>query len=166
MNENKKKPILSRLPKTVTKGAKRLGRGYGSGKGGHTTDRGQKGQKARSKTSLLFSGRKLQKSLLRRIPLLPGKGKMKKKSPASVVVNLSDLNSLRAGSVVDQQRLIDAGLVRAGEAKRRGVKILANGKLEKKMKIKVPISAGAKKAVEEAGGEVVEESQSSKSETN
>jgi len=54
---------------------KRLGRGYGSGKGGHTSSRGQKGQKTRSKMHILFEGLKVKKSTLKKFPLLRGKGK-------------------------------------------------------------------------------------------
>ncbi|MFH1960896.1 MAG: 50S ribosomal protein L15, partial [Patescibacteria group bacterium] len=41
---------LSNLPKLKgsRRSAKRVGRGIGSGKGGHTSGRGNKGQKARS----------------------------------------------------------------------------------------------------------------------
>ena len=38
---------LNALPKTSARRAKRLGHGYGSGKGGHTSSRGQKGQLSR-----------------------------------------------------------------------------------------------------------------------
>lgn len=54
---------------------KRLGRGYGSGKGGHTSGRGQKGQKSRTKIHILFEGLKVKKSTLKKFPLLRGKGK-------------------------------------------------------------------------------------------
>lgn len=54
---------------------KRLGRGYGSGKGGHTSGRGQKGQKSRTKVHILFEGLKVKKSTLKKFPLLRGKGK-------------------------------------------------------------------------------------------
>ena len=40
--------------------AKRLGRGYGSGKGGHTSGRGQKGQKSRTNIHILFEGLKVK----------------------------------------------------------------------------------------------------------
>lgn len=70
---------LHELPKIVKKGKKRLGRGYGSGKGGHTVGRGQKGQKARGKIHPLFTGTKTKKSLLQRLPLLRGKGRLKPK---------------------------------------------------------------------------------------
>lgn len=58
---------------------KRLGRGYGSGKGGHTSSRGQKGQKSRRKMHILFEGLKVKKSTLKKFPLLRGKGKFKAK---------------------------------------------------------------------------------------
>ena len=38
------------------------GRGRGSGKGGHTTGRGHKGQLARERVHILFQGTKTKKS--------------------------------------------------------------------------------------------------------
>lgn len=67
------------LPAIKRKSKKRVGRGYGSGKGGHTSGRGQKGQKARGKISPLFEGTKVKKSLIQRLPLQRGKGKFKPK---------------------------------------------------------------------------------------
>lgn len=69
-----------RLPKVVTKRKKILGRGIGSGKGGHTSSRGQKGQKSRGGVHILFEGMKTKKSLIKRLPLMRGKGKFKPKS--------------------------------------------------------------------------------------
>ena len=42
MNESEQINLHS-LPKIAARGKKRVGRGYGSGKGGHTSGRGQKG---------------------------------------------------------------------------------------------------------------------------
>lgn len=70
---------LNELLRIVSKGKKRVGRGLGSGKGGHTVGRGQKGQKTRGKISPLFEGTKVKKSLIKRLPLLRGKGKLKPK---------------------------------------------------------------------------------------
>jgi ribosomal protein L15 len=64
-----------KLPKVVTKSKKRIGRGRGTGKGGHTVGRGQKGQSSRGKIGILFEGVKMKKSLLKRLPLARGKGK-------------------------------------------------------------------------------------------
>lgn len=69
--------ILHLLPAIVTKKGKRVGRGYGSGKGGHTVGRGQKGQKTRGKIGPLFEGTKNKKSLFQRLPVIRGKGKLK-----------------------------------------------------------------------------------------
>ncbi|KKU09324.1 MAG: 50S ribosomal protein L15 [Candidatus Woesebacteria bacterium GW2011_GWB1_45_5] len=63
------------LPKVVMKSKKRVGRGIGSGRGGHTSGRGQKGQRSRGKIGILFEGVKTKKSLLKRLPLMRGKGK-------------------------------------------------------------------------------------------
>lgn len=68
---------LNFLPKIVSRSHKRVGRGIGSGKGGHTSGRGQKGQKTRGKIPLTFEGTKIKKSLLKRLPVLRGKGKFK-----------------------------------------------------------------------------------------
>ena len=66
-----------KLEKVVVGTGKRLGRGYGSGKGGHTSGGGQKGQKARGSVNILFEGYKVKKSFFKRLPLLRGKGKFK-----------------------------------------------------------------------------------------
>lgn len=66
---------MIKLPKIVGKKLKRVGRGMGSGKGSHTSGRGQKGQKSRSGLHILFEGVKTKKSLLKRLPKLRGKGK-------------------------------------------------------------------------------------------
>ena len=66
---------MIKLPKVVTKSKKRVGRGMGSGKGSHTSGRGQKGQKSRGHIGVLFEGMKVRKSYFKRLPLLRGKGK-------------------------------------------------------------------------------------------
>ena len=83
---------LTNLKPTTVRGNKRLGRGYGSGKGGHTTNRGQKGQKARRSIHPAFMGTKNKKSLLQRLPLLRGKGKFKSLNEKAVIVSLDKLN--------------------------------------------------------------------------
>ena len=133
-------------------GSKRVGRGYGSGKGGHTAGRGMKGQGARSKVNILFEGTKVTKSLLRRLPLNRGKAKFKAK-PAPAIITVEELNALRAGSTVTKAALIEAGIVDAREAK-YGVKILEGGKLSKKLAVQIPTSKSAAKAIEKAGGTV------------
>lgn len=145
--------MLNQLPKIVTKSKKRIGRGIGSGKGGHTSSRGQKGQKTRDKIHPLFEGTKVKKSLIQRLPLQRGKGKLKPKAKP-LFLKLDRLNRLRAGSLVDVNVLVKEGIV-PQEALRRGVKILDGGILTKKLKVKLPITEGASKKIAKAGGEVV-----------
>jgi len=143
------------LPKIVTKSKKRLGRGYGSGKGGHTVGRGVKGQKARHDMPILFEGLKTKKSYFKRMPLKRGRGKFNA-SHGRVIVNLSYLNILKENVVIDIDLLIKEKIVDEKEAKKFGVKILGEGEIVKKLTIKLPISKSAAKKVIAAGGKVVE----------
>lgn len=145
---------LDKLPKTTVKGKKRVGRGYGSGKGGHTSGRGQKGQKSRSKIGLLFEGTKMRKSLIRRLPMRRGKNKFKSLKPKPIILNVKYLNLLKEGTKVSIEVLIKNNLVDK-EAKKIGVKILGDGDLKKKLFIMLPASKSAQKKIEKAGGKVV-----------
>jgi large subunit ribosomal protein L15 len=134
--------------------AKRLGRGYGSGKGGHTSGRGQKGQKARSSINILFEGVKVKKSFIKSLPLKRGKSKFKGGKKV-LVVKLADLNRLTAGSKVDLTSLIKNKIVDQEEARKYGVKILSLGKLSKRLNLELPISKSAAKQVEKLGGKIL-----------
>ena len=144
---------MTDLPKTVKRKKKRVGRGYGSGKGGHTAGRGQKGQKSRTNIGILFEGLKVRKSILKRTPQLRGKTKFKaRKKPA--ILNLSDLNVLPQGAKVNVETLVKHGLVREKYARKNGVKILGEGKLTKKLNVEVLVSKSAQKEIEKAGGTI------------
>jgi len=145
---------LNKLTKATTKKKKRIGRGYGSGKGGHTVGRGQKGFKARSKVGLLFSGTKMRKSWIKRLPFVRGKGKFKSHRPQPIIVNVKYLNIFKDGQKVTLKTLVKKGIVAKG-AEKTGVKILGDGKLEKKLTVELPVSQGALKKIEKAGGRVV-----------
>jgi len=142
------------LPRIVSKRKKRVGRGYGSGKGGHTVGRGQKGQKARESVSVVFQGVKVKKSLLRRLPLRKGKGKFKAK-PKPLILKLRYLNLFPSGSTIDLETLISKGLVKKDDALKYGVKILGDGEVEKKLIVNLPISKNAAKKIEAKGGKVL-----------
>lgn len=142
---------LNKLPKTTTKRKKRLGRGYGSGKGGHTVGRGQKGQKTRGKIKLWFEGG--QTPLTTRLPMHRGKGKFKAKA-GPVILNLRYLDLLPDKTQVDLKTLIKYKLVKEKDAQEFGVKILGGGELKKKLTISLPCSKGAAKKIKSAGGEV------------
>lgn len=141
---------------------KRIGRGPGSGRGGHTSTRGQKGQGSRSGSSTRpgFEGGQLP--LARR---LPKRGFNNKSfSIVFIPVNLESLNHFDEGSTVDENALREAGLV---NGRGDGVKILARGQLEKKLTIKAnAFSAAAKAAIEAKGGDckVVSKAETSVSE--
>jgi len=144
---------LHSLPKIAFRGKKRVGRGYGSGKGGHTSGRGQKGQRSRRTIPWSFEGGALP--LSQRLPFWRGKGRLNPLNDNPVAINLSQLDKLTAGTTVDAEFLVKRGLVKNKEVASRGVKILGGGKLTKKLTIVgLKISASARAAVEKAGGKV------------
>ena len=129
---------LSQLPKIVARSKKRVGRGIGSGKGGHTSSRGSKGQKARGSIPLVFEGMKMKKSLIKRLPFLRGKAKFKSWRTKPFVINLSDLADWPAKTEVTLENLISRGVVPPDI---KSVKLLGSGSLPEKLIIKIPTSA-------------------------
>ena len=146
---------LKNLSKTTQKGKKRIGRGYGSGKGGHTSSRGAKGDNARGKVALLFEGTKMKKSLLKRLPLGRGKGKQKVFGKKPIIINVGLLNLLAKETLVNLESLVKAGLVEKKQGQSQGVKILGDGELKVALKISLPCSSGALAKIKKAGGEVI-----------
>jgi large subunit ribosomal protein L15 len=135
------------------KGRVRVGRGIGSGVG-KTGGRGQKGQKSRSGVSIHgFEGG--QMPLHMRLPKR-GFNNIFAKDYAEVnigaIQKLIDAKQLDAGSLIDHAVLKAAGVARGGKD---GVRILGKGELSAKLSLKVAgVSAGAKAAIEKAGGSV------------
>ena len=130
----------------ATHAKKRVGRGPGSGLG-KTSGRGQKGQKARSGASInpVFEGGQLP--LYRRIPKR-GFSNAKFKT-VYATINVCDLNRFEDGTVVNPALLKDSGLVKK---QIDGIKVLGNGKLEKKITIQASkFSASAMEKIKEAG---------------
>ena len=139
---------LHELEKNIgaTHAKKRVGRGPGSGLG-KTSGRGQKGQKARSGGSInpVFEGGQLP--LYRRIPKRGFSNHMFKTTYA--VINLDTLNVFEDGTVVTPALLKEAGIVKN---ELDGIKVLGNGKLEKKLTIQAnKFSASALEKIKEAG---------------
>jgi len=139
---------LNELQRNIgaTHARKRIGRGPGSGLG-KTSGKGQKGQKARSGASInpVFEGGQLP--LYRRIPKR-GFSNAKFKT-VYAVVNLSQLNVFEDGTVVTPALLKDTGIVKK---QLDGVKVLGNGKLEKKITIQAnKFSTSALEKIKEAG---------------
>ncbi len=126
---------------------KRVGRGIGSGYG-KTGGRGHKGQHSRSGGYHKVGFEGGQMPLQRRLPKI---GFRSRKSAQTAVLRLHELASMDSG-VVDIDALKKAGLVHAA-AKR--VKVILSGKIEAAVKTRgLVFTAGAKKAVEAAGGSI------------
>ena len=129
---------------------KRVGRGIGSGLG-KTSGRGENGETSRSggATRPGFEGGQIP--FFQRLPKRGFKNVNRKEY---AIVNLSDLNLFEEGSVVTVEELYKMGLVKKVFD---GVKVLGNGKLEKKLTVKAnKFSESAKNAITTLGGSVEE----------
>ncbi|HEY1991438.1 MAG TPA: 50S ribosomal protein L15 [Gammaproteobacteria bacterium] len=130
-------------------GKKRLGRGLGSGLG-KTSGKGHKGQYARKGGYHKVGFEGGQMPLQRRLPKVGFRSHVK---PTRAEVRLDQLARLDA-EVIDILVLKAAGLVNIYAEK---VKVVASGELKKKVTLKgVHATAGAKQAIEAAGGKVEE----------
>ena len=132
----------------------RIGRGIGSGKG-KTGGRGVKGQKSRSGVSDIRAFEGGQMPLYMR---LPKRGFNKPNRARYVEVNIGrlqtavDAGKLDAGKPVTGEALVEAGVIRRVLD---GVRLLGSGELSAKLDLTVAhASAGAKAAVEKAGGSI------------
>lgn len=141
--------ILSHMPSITHRPKKRIGRGHGSGKV-KTGGRGQKGQKAREKVRYGFEGG--QKMLHHRLPMLRGKGRNKSQKDEVIEVKVSALRQFTQGEEVSLQSLIEKHIVEEGTTR---VKIIGNDPLKESLIVRVPVTKGAKQAIENAGGTVV-----------
>src|SRR5512133_248824 len=122
---------------------KRLGCGESSGHG-KTSGKGHKGQKARSGGSIRlgFEGGQMPKRGFNNAAF----------HKHYAVVNVSDLNAFKAGTVVNEQLLRESNLIRGHFA---GIKILGDGELKHDLQVQVDkISATAREKIEKAGGTV------------
>ena len=141
--------LLASLPKIIETAKKRLGRGFGSGVGGHTVGRGQKGQKTRGTMPVWFEGGQLP--IIRRTPFIKGKHRFQSIKLQPIAINLDFLNKFDDKTVIDSALLVKSLKLNEKEAK-RGFKVVATGNIEKALDIKVLATAGAVKLVEKAKG--------------
>lgn len=146
---------LNKLSPTVSKSKKRVGRGYGSGRGGHTSGRGNKGQKARNTIGLFFEGTKTKKSLIRRLPLIRGKGKLKARKTDLIVVNVKYLNLFKKDDEVNVGSLKEKGVLAKDTPENSKIKILGEGELAVSLTVFLPVSKGARAKIEKAGGKII-----------
>jgi large subunit ribosomal protein L15 len=138
-----------------TKKRMRVGRGPGSGKG-KTGGRGVKGQKARSGVAIAgFEGGQMPLHMR-----MPKRGFNNPFALEFAEVNLWRIEQAIAAGKLDAKAAIDADvLIAAGVIRRKkdGVRLLGVGELKSKLNISVySASAGARKAVEAAGGSLTE----------
>jgi large subunit ribosomal protein L15 len=143
---------LNELIKIKTiRSKKRLGRGIGSGKGGHTAGSGSKGQKVRTGYNLPRGFEGGQTPLWKRIPQIGGFKSPRRKRIISVP--LSIFNLFDNGAVVIPVNLVEKGVLR--KLNRYKVKVLNQGKLEKKVELKGFLySKSAKEQLEKAGAKI------------
>ena len=146
--------ILNKLIKTTTKSSRRIGRGIGSGNGGHTVGRGSKGHNARTKTSLEFAGTKNKKSWIKRLPFLRGKHRLENRKNI-ININLSQIDKwFKANEVVDTASLSKNSKITLKKL-HAGFKILATGDITKALTIKgLALSKVAKNKIIAAGGNI------------
>ena len=136
---------LSALPEA--KRRKIVGRGPGSGMG-KTSTRGEKGQKARSGSSIKpwFEGG--QSPLYRRIPKRGFNNN--RFTTRYAIINLDDLNKFNDGDVITMELLKEKGIIKKELS---GLKVLGNGELKKKLTIKANrFSTKAVTKIESIGG--------------
>ena len=128
-----------------TKEAKRIGRGHGSGNG-KTAGKGHKGQKARAGHGMRPGFEGGQMPLQRRVPK---RGFNNIFAEEWLAINVSALEVFEDGTVVDAALLAEKGIVK----KNLPVKVLGNGKLTKKLEVKLnAYSASAAEKINAAGG--------------
>ena len=138
--------------KGSTKSRKRIGRGEGSGYGGHTATKGNKGQKSRSGASIPVWFEGGQMPLQRRIPKFGFKNRFRTEYAAVNVARLAELvgsGKVDASTEITPETLQSVGLVGKNDL----VKILGGGDLDTALKVTAhAFSASAKQKIESAGG--------------
>ncbi len=142
---------LNELSKSLgsTHRRKIVGRGPGSGSG-KTSGRGQKGQKARSGSSIPVWFEGGQNPLIKRIPR---RGFSNKRFTTRYeIVNVSSLNIFDDGAVVTPALMLEKRLI---GKKLNKIKVLGNGNLEKKLTVQANMfTNSAINKIEEIGGKV------------
>lgn len=136
-----------------TKRPKRIGRGVGSGKGGHSSTRGNKGQKSRSGNHRMpawFEGG--QMPLQRRVPKFGFKNPFRVRYRVLSIGRLAELvesGRLDAAQEITPEMLCAAGQARKGDR----IKILGDGKASGPLTVEAhAFSRSALQKIEASGG--------------
>jgi large subunit ribosomal protein L15 len=127
---------------------KRVGRGYGSGHGGHESGRGTKGQNSRSGGGVRLGFEGGQTPIWMRFP------KRGFKNPSRIEYACVNVDTLDArfedGSVVGLDELREQRIVKRRVGR---LKVLGRGDLTKKLTVRADrFTAEARRKIEEAGG--------------
>jgi len=139
---------LSSAPGHI-KSRKRVGRGIGSGTG-KTCGRGHKGQGARKSGRVRPGFEGGQMPLQKRLPKF---GFTSRVGRTTAQVRLDELNKID-GSVVDIESLKKANVINNNMIRAR---VFLSGEVKKALTVKgLAVTAGAKAAIEAAGGKVEE----------
>lgn len=129
------------------KAGKRVGRGIGSGLG-KTAGRGHKGQKSRSGGTVAPGFEGGQMPLQKRLPKY---GFTSRISRTTAQVRLGELNKVDS-EVIDLEALKSADVVRDDVLR---VRVFLSGEITKAVTLKgIPVSKGAREAIEKAGGKI------------
>ncbi len=124
-----------------------VGRGLGSGHGTYS-GRGAKGQNARKSGGVRPGFEGGRQPMIRQAPKLRG---FKSPHKKSITVMTSRLNKFSDGDKVTVEAMFEKGIIKVMAP----VKLVLKGELKKKLEVMVAASAGAKAAIEKAGGKVL-----------
>ena len=129
-----------------TKESKRIGRGHGSGQG-KTAGKGHKGQNARAGRGIRAGFEGGQMPLQRRVPK---RGFNNIFAEEWAAINVAALEVFEDNTVVDAAALAQKGIIKKANLP---IKVLGNGKLTKKLEVKLnAYSASAAEKITAAGG--------------
>lgn len=143
-------------PKGVKRPYRRVGRGQSSTRG-KQSGRGGKGQTARAGAKI----RPAMRDIIKKIPKRRGYGKNRGRTvwemkPRPHAVTLAQLEAtFDAGAEITPKTLVERGVLNTKSGRTPMVKIIGSEGVSKKFSIKgATFSAGAKAAIEKAGGQV------------
>lgn len=141
-----------KAPEPNKQDKKRIGRGQGSGHGGHTVGRGHKGQKSRTGYKVRFWFEGGQMPLQRRLPKFGFNNPFGTEYEVLNVDTIADfIEREKLPNKISLDDLQQAGLI----GKNDKVKVLGRGEIDKKVEIEAhDFSDSAKEKIESAGGSI------------
>ncbi len=141
--------MFNNLIRKIKKDTKRRGRGYGSGKGGHTIGVGQKGQQSRGKGKVRYFQEGGNTPISRRIPKYRGRGFTGTDSWVSINLKWLASKITTKGTVVDKKYLESLN-VKIPDGK--NIKIFGRAEIKVPFKVAktITLSKGAKESLDQA----------------